>query len=106
MACLKTAASDKNESDINSTLLKMQSGTIRAAASTSGATTVVKFSTPFVTVPGVSLTLEDCGPAWADVTHFSANNITSAGFEIMCKCKNSSGASLDTIKFKYTAIGK
>lgn len=102
-----TAGTVQNEvTAINSTLLKMQSGTIRAAASTSGATTVVKFSTPFVTVPGVSLTLEDCGPAWADVTHFSANNITSAGFEIMCKCKNSSGASLDTIKFKYTAIGK
>lgn len=90
---------------LNSALSHIERGSIRANASTTGVMTAIKFATVFTTVPTVTLSLQDSGPAWADVTHFSANDVTTTGFNIMCKCKNASGSSLDTIKIAYIAIG-
>ena len=105
MACLKIVDSSKIKSKINSAVPHVERGSIRANASTTGAMTSVKFAKSFTTVPTISLSLQDSGAAWADVTHFSANEVTTTGFNIMCKCKNASGSSLDSIKIAYIAIG-
>lgn len=90
---------------LNSDLPHVERGSIRANASTTGAMTSVKFAKSFTTVPTIALSLQDSGAAWADVTHFSANEVTTTGFNIMCKCKNASGSSLDSIKIAYIVIG-
>lgn len=105
MAYLKTVEPGRYGREINSALPHIEKGSIRANASTTGAMTAIKFSKAFTIAPTVALSLQDSGAAWADVTHFSANDVTTTGFNIMCKCKNASGSSLDTIKIAYIAIG-